>query len=115
MLARPPEAAQRPVAVIPVGAEAEAAALRLARDLRHAGIAVELGFHGNLSRRMKHANKIGARAAIILGQDELTRGMATVRDLDSGAQEEMPLEAAALKLWLDQCHRPTLATQVEER
>ena len=115
MLARPPEAAQRPVAVIPVGAEAEAAALRLARDLRHAGIAVELGFHGNLSRRMKHANKIGARAAIILGQDELTRGTATVRDLDSGAQEEMPLEAAALKLWLDQCHRPTLATQVEER
>jgi histidyl-tRNA synthetase len=115
MLASGAEAAPRPVAVIPVGAAAEAAALRLAGELRHAGIAVELGFHGNLSRRMKRANKLGARAAIILGEDELNRDMATVRDLDSGTQEEVPLNAEALKLWLDRGTRVPLTSRVGER
>src|SRR5579875_2563951 len=93
---RPPAA--RPVAIVPIGAEAEAASLRLARDLRHAGIAVELGFHGNVSRRMKRANKLGARAAILLGEDELKRGLATLRDLDSGTQSEVPFAELATRL-----------------
>jgi histidyl-tRNA synthetase len=44
---------------------------------------------------MKRANKSGARAAVILGEDELARAAATLRDLDSGEQVEVPL--AALK------------------
>ncbi|HLI11023.1 MAG TPA: histidine--tRNA ligase [Alphaproteobacteria bacterium] len=98
MLASDPPPAARPVAIVPIGAEAEAASLRLARDLRHAGIAVELGFHGNVSRRMKRANKLGARAAILLGEDELKRGLATLRDLDSGTQSEVPFAELATRL-----------------
>jgi histidyl-tRNA synthetase len=83
--------AARPVAVIPIGAEAESTALEVARDLRHRGIAVELGFSGNLSRRMKRANKLNARAAILLGEDELKTKAATVRFLDSGEQLKVQL------------------------
>lgn len=82
-------AAERPVALIPMGDAM--AAMVLADRLRGAGIAVELGFSGNMKKRMARANKANARFAIILGEDEAARGAATLRDLDSGAQEEVPL------------------------
>ncbi|HEX2115830.1 MAG TPA: histidine--tRNA ligase [Alphaproteobacteria bacterium] len=85
----------RPIAVVPIGAEAEQEAIKLSSELRRAGIVVELGYRGNVSKRMKDANKVRARAAILLGEDELKKGAATVRDLDTGEQAEVPL--AALK------------------
>ena len=85
--------AGRPIAVIPIGAEADAPALALAQRLRRAGLAVDLGYSGNLSRRMKRANRLGARAAVLLGGDELARDAAGVRDLDSGEQTEVALDA----------------------
>jgi histidyl-tRNA synthetase len=63
--------------------------------LRHGGFTVELGYRGNVSKRMKDANKVRARAAVLIGEDELKKGAATVRDLDTGEQAEVPL--AALK------------------
>ena len=38
---------------------------------------------------MKKADKLGARFVAILGEDELTRGAWTVRDMASSAQEEV--------------------------
>ena len=61
----------------------------LAEQLRDAGLVVDLGYSGNLQRRMRRADRIGARAAVLLGDDELARGTATVRDLDSGEQSEV--------------------------
>jgi histidyl-tRNA synthetase len=81
----------RPIAIVPIGAAAESVALKLAQDLRRAGHAVDLGYSGNLSRRMKRANKLNARYAVILGEDELKGGTATLRDLDTGEQEAIPL------------------------
>ena len=83
----------RPIAVIPLGAAAETAALPLAERLRRSGLAVDLGYRGNLKRRMSRANKINARAAVIIGDDELARNSATLRDLDSGEQTLVPLDA----------------------
>ncbi|MBF0335648.1 MAG: histidine--tRNA ligase [Alphaproteobacteria bacterium] len=88
LLAEAP-AARRPLAVIPMTGMDQA--LALAGVLRRAGFVVDLGFSGNMGKRMKRANKLGARAAIILGEDEAARGAVTVRDLDSGAQEEVAL------------------------
>jgi histidyl-tRNA synthetase len=79
----------RPIAVIPMGDDQ--AALALTQKLRHAGFSVELGFSGNMKKRLIRANKANARAAIILGEDEMSRNAATVRDLDSGEQQEVPL------------------------
>ncbi len=83
----------RPIAVIPVGEAAEAAALKLAYSLRRAGHVIEMAFKGNLSKRMKRANKLNARAAILLGEDELARDVCTLRDLDRGEQTEVTLSA----------------------
>jgi histidyl-tRNA synthetase len=93
-----PAAPARPIAVVPVGAAAEIAALALAERLRRAGFAVELGYSGNLGKRLKRADKLNARAAIILGEDELAKGAATLRDLDTGAQEEAPLSSIEERL-----------------
>ena len=83
----------RPIAVIPLGAAAETAALPLAERLRRGGFSVDLGYRGNLKRRMNRANKINARAAVIIGDDELAQNSATLRDLDSGEQTLVSLDA----------------------
>jgi histidyl-tRNA synthetase len=88
-------AAPRPVAVVPVGNEAEAAALDLTQELRRAGVAVDLGYSGNMKKRMKRAGNLDARFAVLLGQDELARGAATIRDMDSGEQSEVSLSQVA--------------------
>jgi histidyl-tRNA synthetase len=80
------------VVIAPLGAAAEIKALGIARTLRRAGIAVEQDYRGNMKRRMQRANKLNARAAIILGDDELAKGVAQVKDLDSGEQREVALE-----------------------
>jgi histidyl-tRNA synthetase len=97
LIAEPP-AAPRAIALVPIGEAAEALALRLSEELRDAGLVVDLGYSGNLARRMRRADRIGARAAVLLGEDELARGTATVRDLDSGAQSEVALGALAAHL-----------------
>ncbi|MFO0985951.1 MAG: histidine--tRNA ligase [Alphaproteobacteria bacterium] len=95
MLAGVPGAAPRPVALVPLGEAAERKALSLARDLRRRGIAVELDYKGNMKRRLQRANKAGARAAVILGDNELAKGVAAVKDLDKGEQKEIALAALA--------------------
>ncbi len=81
----------RPIAILPDGTEAEAEALTQAQRFRHAGFTVDLGYSGNMSKRMKRADKVNAVAVVIIGKDELARGAATVRDMDSGEQTEVPL------------------------
>ena len=84
--------ALRPVVVIPVGGDVEAEAFKVTQRLRLAGIAADISFSGNLSRRMKRANRLGAAHAVILGSDELARDAATLRDMETGAQEEVALD-----------------------
>ncbi len=98
MLADEPDPAPRPIALVPVGAEAEVETLALADRLRRAGLVIELGYRGSLRRRLSRADRLNACAAVILGEDELAREIATVRDLDSGEQEEVALSALAGRL-----------------
>jgi histidyl-tRNA synthetase len=95
MLCNEPAALPRPVMIAPLGAAAEAKALGIARALRRAGVAVEQDYRGNMKRRMQRANKLNARAAIILGDDELAKGVAQLKDLDSGEQREVAMDRLA--------------------
>jgi len=85
-------AAVRPIAVIPLGDDAARKAMIVSQDLRNAGYNVDLGYSGNMGKRMKRANKVEAVAAVIIGDDELARNAATVRDMSSGEQAEVPLQ-----------------------
>ena len=98
MLCNEPAPLPRPVVFAPLGAAAEAQCLGLARALRRAGIAVEQDYRGTMKRRMQRANKLNARAAVIIGDAELERGVAQLKDLDSGAQREVALDALASAL-----------------
>jgi histidyl-tRNA synthetase len=91
MLIAQPATAIGLVAVIPAGEDAEADAFALVQRLRGAGIRSEIGYRGNLRRRMERANRQGARAAVILGAEEAARGVAQLKDLVTGEQREVPL------------------------
>lgn len=80
------------IALVPLGEEAEQAALKLAQTLRREGIRLETAFSGNMSKRLKRADKIGAFMALILGEDEMKEKSILARDLASGAQEKVSFD-----------------------
>ncbi|MEC8370397.1 MAG: histidine--tRNA ligase [Pseudomonadota bacterium] len=90
--------ARRPVALIPIGDDAVARSLPLAEELRASGLRIDLGYSGNLNRRMKRANRLNAAAAVLIGEDELARGAAMLRDMDGGDQVEVPLSELTERL-----------------
>jgi histidyl-tRNA synthetase len=94
--ASPPVTA--PVVIVPVDDSVESAAITVLQALRLAGIRAEMGYRGNLRRRMERANRIGARAAVILGPDDLAAGTAQVKDLATGTQEAVALDRLADRL-----------------
>jgi histidyl-tRNA synthetase len=98
MLCGEAPAARRPISLVPLGGDAEARSLPLAEVLRASGLRVDVGYSGNLGRRMKRANRVNASVAVLIGDDELAKEVATVRDMDGGNQVEVPL--AQLPEWL---------------
>ena len=85
--------ALRPLALVPLGEEAEGLALKLAWDLRQAGLTV---FHprgtGNLSKKMKRAVQVHATHALIFGPEEIKNNQVSVKNLDKKSQELVPLD-----------------------
>ena len=81
-----------PIALIPIGGVAERALKKYAFSLRAKGIPTDIAFSGNLKRRMQRAGRMGAKVAVIVGDDELQAKKATLRDMDTGAQEEVMLD-----------------------
>jgi histidyl-tRNA synthetase len=92
MVGDAPEA-PRPIVVIPVGADQASKALIITQRLRKAGLNVNLGFSGNVKKRLNRANKVNAVAALLIGEDELAKGVVTLRDMETGEQYEAPLSS----------------------
>jgi histidyl-tRNA synthetase len=86
LLSDPQPVAPRIVAIIPIGASAEAEAVKLAGELRRADIAVELAYGGNVGKRFKRADKLGCMAAVVIGDDEITNGVVKLKDFTSGEE-----------------------------
>ena len=72
------------------------AVLGLARALRDRGrhVLYDLRARG-VGRQFKAAHQAGAARAIVLGPDEVSRGVASLRDMASGAEREIPIDALA--------------------
>ncbi len=83
--------------IAPLGEGMNPAALALARELRRAGLTVELGEGGfRLKKSFEAADKT-ARRIVILGEDELQSGILTVKDFATGTQSKVGrAELAAL-------------------
>lgn len=89
------------VFVISLGAKTRPDAVGIADRLRRRGVATRIDYRESLAEersmkaQMKAAGKSGASLAVILGEDELTRGVATLKEMQGGAQEDIPLTALA--------------------
>ncbi|MFN4309419.1 MAG: histidine--tRNA ligase [Ferrovibrio sp.] len=94
LLSDPQPTPPRSVAIIPIGAAAEAEAAKLAAELRRADVAVELAYGGNAGKRFKRADRLGCFAAVVIGDDELAQGVVKLKDLQSG--QEVTLRRAEL-------------------
>jgi histidyl-tRNA synthetase len=82
------------VFLAPLGDAAEQHAGTLAAELRAAGISVERSVDRKLKRALETANKMGARFALIIGDDEIAAGTYLMKDMASG--EQVSLSRAAL-------------------
>lgn len=89
LLSDPQPVPPRVVALIPIGAAAEAEAVKLAGELRRANVAVELAYGGNAGKRFKRADKLGCVAAIVIGDDELAKGVVKLKDFGTGTETEV--------------------------
>ena len=79
--------------VAPLGEAAKERAFALTQSLRRAGLAVETDYLSkSIKAQMKAADKNHARYTVIIGDDELAAGVATVRNMADSSQENVPLD-----------------------
>ncbi len=92
-----PEESTAPRAFVTIfGAELQGDALRLAAELRAAGIPTVAALQPDkLGKQLKEADAKGVRYALVVGPDELTRGEVVVKDLRSGEQRSVARAAVA--------------------
>ena len=82
-----PAAAGRDVYIAWMGERAHATAIRAAKDLRKAGFSVELPpVEQKFGKALGQADKLGARYALILGDNEVAEGLWTLKTLADGTQ-----------------------------
>jgi histidyl-tRNA synthetase len=77
--------------IAPIGDAALSHAAVMAQRLRQGGASVELA-EGKLKRVMELADKLGARFALIVGEDELAAGRFTLKNMATGVQEKLTIE-----------------------
>ena len=89
----PPPLQQPQVMVLYHGASARLAAVKVAHDLRQARLPALLAFGDrSLKSQLKSADRAGVRFALIVGEDELARGVIQARDLLTSTQTEVSLD-----------------------
>ena len=94
-----PAASGVDVFVVTLGDAADAAGFGIAQTLRRAGLEVDFALGGrSMKAQMKAADRSGARVAVVIGEDELARGQAQVRDLEAGEQRAVPIDRLALEV-----------------
>lgn len=85
--------------VVAMGDEAKEAAFRLLSELRDAGLSARMDYAGrSMKSQMKQADKAKARFALILGEDELAKGVVTLRNMETSAQEQVARDEIVNKL-----------------
>src|SRR5664280_1193717 len=85
--------------IAPLGAGMNVHALKLARELRRAGITADLGDETfRLKKSFENAEKVGARFIVIVGENEVAAQQFAVKNLASGEQVQVPRAALATHL-----------------
>ncbi|MFJ5224547.1 histidine--tRNA ligase [Streptomyces sp. NPDC088400] len=87
------------VYAVPLGEEARKRLFAVVTELRKAGVATDFAFGGRgLKGAMKSANRSGARYTIVAGERDLADGAVQLKDMETGEQEAVALDAIVGKL-----------------
>ena len=78
--------------VVHLGDAAKSEGMQIASALRLSGIAANLAPSRGMRSQLRYASNAGATHAIIIGDDELAKGVATLRNLNTRSQSEVPLD-----------------------
>lgn len=82
-----------PLFLAAMGQPASDRAFLLMSHLQRQGLRVEMEYATkSLKAQMRRAGKLNARFVLMLGEEELARQVATLRNMDAGTQQELPLE-----------------------
>ena len=82
-----------------LGHEAQKRGFQIVQELRLGDLSVEMDYESrSLKAQMRRADKLGATHVLILGDDELAKGVAVLRDMGAGTQEEITLEGIVEQL-----------------
>lgn len=78
---------ERPTYIMPMGDGADAFAFKIASNLRRAGLNCIIETAGrNLKKAISYATSMGCRYLILIGSDEIEKGIVSVKDLDTKKQ-----------------------------
>ena len=79
--------------IVKVSAENKDTAFRLLQKIRNSGLSADLDYsNDSLKSQMRIANKIGARYTAIIGEEELSKDMVTLRNMQTKEQKKVKLD-----------------------
>ncbi|MBQ6727863.1 MAG: histidine--tRNA ligase [Clostridia bacterium] len=82
--------------VAPMGEDARLKAFEIVSALRNSGISADTDYVGRgIKAQFKYADKIGAKFVGVLGSDELARNIIKIKEMASGTETEVDLNAVA--------------------
>ena len=94
-----PEPDSADVFIAVMGEDAKAAGLKLMRELRNAGVAVQMDIMGrNIKNQFKYANRINAKKTVVIGADELANNSFSIKDMSTSEQVNVPMEDIVAEL-----------------
>lgn len=94
-----PEPDKTDVFIAVMGDNAKAAGLKLMRQLRNAGVAVQMDIMGrNIKNQFKFANRINAKKTVVIGDDELANNSFAIKDMATSQQVNVPMEDIVTEL-----------------
>lgn len=83
--------------IVALGEEAQKRAFCLSTELQRSGISVEFDYEGkSMKSQMRRADKLSCCYTLIIGEAELTSGVAPLKEMKTGVQTETPLDAKTI-------------------
>lgn len=82
--------------IAPLGDKADVFGMKLAYELRLAGLSIDIDHVGRgLRAQMKYANKMGCRYTMVIGDNEVEAGKANLKNMETGEQTELEFDKIA--------------------
>jgi len=91
MAQHPDQSSSKPIHLIGLGDMPKSKIFNLAHKLRHSGISCDIGYDDQLKTQLKKASQKGCPFVVIIGEEELDKKIALVKNMTTREQEEVPI------------------------